>query len=80
VYQNCRPVTAGLPTDVIRTKQPAYLIFSSSASSQDAALLETTEKTLRQAGATVTIRNADRFDDDQQAREIARWLLLQKVY
>ena len=80
VFRDCRPVTAGLPTEVIRTKQPAYLILSSSATAEDAALLASTGKTLRRAGATVTIRDADELDEKQQAQEIVRWLLQQKVY
>ena len=80
VFVGCRPLVAGLSLVGIQSKNPSLLLFPSTGGSQAQALLKSTVKTLRGAGAAVSLSQtpADVYGT-QQASEIARWMLLQTI-
>ena len=80
VFVGCRPLVAGLSLASIQSKNPTLLLFPSTGGSQAQALLKSTVRTLRDAGAAVSLSQipAD-VDGTEQASEIARWMLLQTI-
>ena len=80
VFVGCRPLMAGLSLAGIQSKNPSLLLFPSTGKSQAQALLKSSVKMLRGAGAAVSLSQipADVYGTEQ-ASEIARWMLLQTI-
>lgn len=80
VFVDCRPVTAGASLLALQQKRVSMLLFPDTGDLQTQALTASSVRRMRTAGAAVTVReDGEKLSGRQRAREIARWMLLEKI-